>query len=310
MKTTFLKSIKSITFIGFCMLMAWACQNENIEQPDAKTQASTTAQDNSLIVATTQDVMNITANALAAKGLTGGRVAGHHDGDDEDEDDDDDNDNDDRECKPSVSGTFSLDRTHTDSLIYSGKFIIDFGDGSSCPDSTNIRKGKVIDEFTWIISFKDSITFTSTETITFEGFYKDSTQLDGTFIIKSSTGQPTTVETQDAKITYADGTSFSWEGTLTFEYDKKGSRHCKGKFMNVTGALTGITRTGQDFTATITKEIILKRACFKKRWFVPVSGTVEVTTGGATSVIDYGNGSCDKRFTITTAGVVAEHKFH
>jgi len=297
-----------MTFIGFCMLIVWACQNEIADKPDSKMQASNAAEDNSKIVATTQEVMNITANAFASKGLTGGRIAGHDHGDDDDDDDNDDNDT--NECKPSISGTFNLDRTHADSLIYSGTFIIDYGDGSTCSDSTNIRKGKIIDEFIWIVSFKDSITFTSTETITFEGFYKDSTQLDGMFIIKSSTGHPTTVEAQDAKITYADGTFFSWEGTLTYEYDKKGSRHCKGKFMKITGAITGITRTGLDFNANITKEIVLKRACFKKHWHIPVSGTIEVTTGGVTAVIDYGNGSCDKHFTITTAGVSSEHTFH
>jgi hypothetical protein len=305
MKNTLLKSIKSMTLIGFFMLIVWACQDENIDKLDSKTQASNAAQDNSQIVATTQEVMNITANAFTARGLTGGRVAhGDHD------DDDDDNDNNNSgECKPSISGTFSLDRTHPDSLIYSGTFIIDFGDGSSCPDSTNIRKGKVIDEFTWIISFKDSITFTSTETITFEGFYKDSTQLDGKFVIKSSTGHPTTIEAQDAKITYADGTFFSWDGTLSYSYEKSGSRHCKGKLMKVTGALSGTTRAGQEFTATITREIVFKRGCSGRHSFIPVSGTVEVTTGGTTSVIDYGDGSCDKHFTITTGGVPTEHIF-
>src|SRR6187402_1916762 len=144
MKNTILKSIKSMTLIGFFMLIVWACQDENIDKLDSKTQASTAAQDNSQIVATTQEVMNITANAFTAKGLTGGRVAhGDHDDDDNDDNDNGDDNNNPGECKPSISGTFSLDRTHPDSLIYSGTFIIDFGDGSSCSDSTNIRKGKV-----------------------------------------------------------------------------------------------------------------------------------------------------------------------
>ncbi len=305
MKNALLKSVKSMAFIGFFALIAWACQDDNASELTSKTQSSNAAQDNSKIVAVTQDVMNITADAFASKGLTGGRVAGNHDGDDNDDDDD----NDSRGCQPSISGSFNLDRTHPDSLIYTGTFIIDFGDGSTCSDSTHIRKGKVIDQFTWILSFKDSVTFTSIETISFEGFYKDSTQLDGTFVIKSASGQPTTVEAQNAKITYADGTSFSWEGTLAYTYEKFGSRHCKGKTMKLTGALTGTTRLGAEFTATITSEIVFKRGCFGKHSFVPVSGTVEVTTAGVTSVIDYGDGTCDKDYTITTAGILTEHTF-
>ncbi len=116
---------------------------------------------------------------------------------------------------------------------------------------------------------------------------------------QSSTGQPTTVEAQNAKITYVDGSSFNWDGTLTYTYEKSGSRHCMGKTMKVTGALTGITN-----------EIIFKRGCFGKHSFVPVSGTVEVTTAGVTSVVDYGDGSCDKKFTVTTASVLTEHIFN
>ena len=303
MKKALFKSIKSTAIIGFFILTIWACQNDDTVDFSSKTQSSTTAEDNAKIVAATEDVMNITANAFTSQGLTSGRMAGNHDGDDNDNNSDEDSDG----CKPSVSGSFNLDRTHLDSLIYSGTFTIDFGDGSTCADSCHVRKGKVIDTFTIIVSFKDSITFSSTETISFEGFWKDSTQLDGTFVIKSSTGQPTTVETKNAKITYADGTSFSWSGTLSYAYDKKGSRHCKGSFKKVTGSLSGVTRSGAPFTATITKELIYKRGCFGKHSFIPVSGTVDVTTSAITSIIDYGDGRCDKDFTVTTAGIITEH---
>ena len=301
---TFLKFSKPMLWVGFFMLTMWACQNENADEPSMKTQSVTTARDNSQIVAATEDVMNITADAFNSEGFSSGRIAGDH------HDDGDDDDNDDSgKCHPSVSGTFDLDRSHPDSLVYSGTLTIDFGDASTCGDSTHIRRGKIIDHYTIVISYKDSLTFSSTETITFEGFYKDSVQLDGTFIIKSSTGQPTTVEAQNAKITYADGTSFSWSGTLSYVYEKNGSRHCKGKTMKVTGSLSGTTRDGADFTATITKELVYKRGCFGKHFLVPVSGTIDVTTMGVTSTIDYGDGTCDKDFTITTAGVLTEHTF-
>ncbi|MGC4021403.1 MAG: hypothetical protein QM734_05405 [Cyclobacteriaceae bacterium] len=41
-----------------------------------------------------------------------------------------------------------------------------------------------------------------------------------------------------------------------------------------------------------------------------MSGTVDITAAGIESVIDYGDGTCDKiAYTITTAGVVTEHTF-
>jgi len=322
MKNLLIKSLGSFLWISLICLILGACQNEDVDQLTSKEQSEKAAKENSQAVAVTEEVMDITDGIWSSRGFSGGRTAGGDDGEGDHDDDDDDGDDDDKEdhhgdgdhdsrgCKPSISGSFNLDRSHEDSLIYTGTFVVDFGDGSSCEDSTHIRKGKVIDSVTFIISFKDSIYFTSTETITFEGFYKDSVQVDGTFIIKSSTGNPTTVEAQGAKITYGDGTFFSWDGTLTFVYEKKGSRHCKGKTMKITdGSITGTTRTGVDFTATITNEIIFKRGCFGKRFFVPVSGTVEVTTEGVTSTIDFGDGSCDKDFTITAAGVLTAHTF-
>jgi hypothetical protein len=316
MKRPIKKIIGSLAWIALFAVILGACQNDDVAPLTTQQNARLTAKENSQIVAVTEEVMDITDGIFVSRGFSGGRTADGgpgHDGDDDDqgENDDDHGDkhHDSHGCKPSISGSFNLDRTHKDSLIYTGTFVVDYGDGSTCPDSAHVRKGKVMDSITFIVSFKDSITFTSTEVVTFDGFTKDSTATDGKFIIKSASGKPTTVEAVGAKITYADGTSFNWDGTLTFVYEKKGSRHCKGNTMKITeGSIEGTNRAGAEFTATITEEITLKR-CGGKRAFVPVSGTVEITTGGATSTLDYGDGSCDKKFTITTAGETVDHSF-
>jgi len=318
MKRSIRKFMGSLLWIALFAMILGACQNDDVNPLTTQENASASARENSQIVAVTEEVMDITDGIFVSRGFTGGRIADGgpgDDGDDEDEDDGDDNDHgdnhhDSRGCKPSISGSFNLDRSHPDSLIYTGTFVVDYGDGSTCPDSTHVRKGKVIDSITFVVSFGDSIKFASTETITFEGFTKDSTALDGKFIIKTSTGNTTTVEALGAKITFADGTSFSWDGTLTFVYEKRGSRHCRGNTMKITeGSIHGITRSGAEFSATVTKEILFKRGCNGKHHFVPVSGTVDITTGGVTSTLDYGDGSCDKDFTITIAGEVTHHSF-
>ena len=301
MKDSMEKLFRSFLWIGVFAVVLGACVNDDVNPLTTSENAGLAAKENSQIVAVTEEVMDITDGIFVSRGMTGGRTDG---GPGHDEDDHSDS----LGCKPSISGSFHLDRSHPDSLIYTGTFVVDYGYVATCADSANSRRGKVMDSITIIISFGDSITFTSTEKITFEGFYKDSTQLDGKFIIKSSTGNPTTVKAQDAMITYADGTSFGWDGTLTFVYEKDGSRHCEGKTMKITGgSIQGTTREGAEFTTTIIKEIVFKRGCNGRRSFVPVSGTVEVITGGVSSTIDYGDGSCDKDFTITTAGVTTEH---
>jgi len=295
------KVLKSI--ISFCIvaITIWACQKESIVSIPQTAQAKTTqaklaAQDQSQMIAATQTVMSITSGGFGQKGMSGGRIA---DGNNNEEDDDELGG-----CKPSIKRTSALDTSHKDSLIYSGTITIDYGNGSNCSDSTHLRKGKITDAFVYIISFKDSLQFSSSETITFDGFHKDTVQVDGTIIIKSSSAGPTTVEAKDAKITYKDGTSASWHGTLTYHYEKGEDRHWRGSTIRVTGSLSGTTRSGLDFTATITKEIVYQYGCFGKHKFTPVSGTVDVVTGGVTSTVDYGDGTCHTTFTITTGGVV------
>lgn len=309
MKTS---AVRLLIWIAFYALFMWACQKDNIEKRATPAQAAEATLDNTQLVAATQSVMSITGGALAQKGIMGGRTMGddHGDGEHEDGDHGDgkhEDDDDETGCRPSIKGTYSLDTTHPDSLIYSGTIIIDYGDGSTCTDSTHLRTGKILDTYLYIISFKDSIRFSSTETITFEAFHQDTIQVDGTIIIKSSSRKSTVVELQDVKITYEDGTFASWNGTLTYQYEKGKGRHWRGKTIKVTGSLTGSTRAGLDFKATITKEIVYKYGCFRKHKFTPVSGTVEVVVGGVTSTLDYGDGTCHKHCTITTAGNTSEH---
>jgi hypothetical protein len=195
-----------------------------------------------------------------------------------------------------------------DSLVYSGTITIDYGDGSSC-NSTRIRKGKITDTFKYVVVFgDDSISYSSTETITFEGFTKDSTQVDGTFIITSSSGNPKTVEAQNAMITYSDGTSVQWSGILFFTYERGERCKWKDNTISVTGSITGVNRDGVGFTIEITEPVVYKFKCNNHK-FIPVMGIIEVTVGGVLTVVDFGDGDCDRIYSTTVNGETTEHKF-
>ncbi|HEY5822886.1 MAG TPA: hypothetical protein VIT44_00880 [Cyclobacteriaceae bacterium] len=242
------------------------------------------------MVATAQEVLNITSGAFAEQGVTSGRKLSE-------------GRTETGGCKPSVSGSFNLDNSHPDSLIYSGTITVDYSDGSSCPDSVKRQTGKIVDTFLYTLATKNGIRFTSSENISFQGYRKDTIALDGTFIVKSATKQPTTLESQNAKLTYLDGTAANWDGILTFTYDKGDSRDWEDNSVSVTGSLSGASREGAAFTAAIKKEIEYRYNCFKnKHKSFPVSGIIEVTTNGTLSTIDYGDGSCDKKYTIVTSG--------
>jgi len=292
MKKTWVSVMGQTAFIAIALLTASSCKDDdpNLSPEQAKEQSKTTAEDNAQMIATSQEVLDITAGAFAEQGVTSGRklsegrmeMGG---------------------CRPSVSGSFNFDNSHPDSLIYSGTLTIEYGDGSSCPDSVKRHTGKIVDTFLYTLSTKNGIRFTSSEKISFQGYRKDTIALDGTFIVKSATKQPTTFESQNAKITYPDGTAASWNGMLTFTYDKGESRDWEDNSVNVTGSLSGTSREGASFTADITKAIQYTNDCFEGRHkSFPVSGTINVTTNGTLSTIDYGDGSCDKKYTILTDG--------
>jgi hypothetical protein len=289
-----LNFVRIVGLVALIVCFVLSCQREaqddSLQKQVRVQQSIQAAQDNSSMISATQDAVRLTASAFANQGITFGRIA--------------DDDGDDPECKPVVTNNIKVDWTHTDSLIVSGTITIDFGDSTVC-DSTHMRKGKIIDSIMLVVAFKDRTTFKSSEKITFQNYWRDSTQVDGTISVNAATGSPTIVAINGSRIRYHDGTSSSWTGSLVFIHEK----NTTGNTITITGSWSGTTRHGTTFSATITKAIEYKAGCFG-HWhrFIQVSGIVEVVTNGVTSTIDYGDGTCDRVYTITTAGVTTEHR--
>lgn len=302
MKARLMKKLFAATVM---LTIAGSCQKENMTltgSQQAKTSNDVTLS-NSEIVSASQDIADITVNALAGKGIAAGRImpAGRvaHDG-----------------CDPTVTGTFSTYTSH-DSIAIRGKLVIDFGDGTACHDSTTVRKGKIIDSFLLTFSKHDSISFSLTDSISFDGFQKDSIGIEGLFVKSATSWNKFTLDIQNAKVTYGDGTSVNWSGSLAsvITFGGQGSNNDNdddgdsghggnGFTREVTGSVHGTSRDGVDFSATITDALVYKYGCSRK---VPVSGKIDITVGGVTSTVDFGDGTCDKKYTITSNGTTTEY---
>ncbi len=294
------------------VIVSFSCQQDTMNQPPAaqvKANAEMTAKDNSQIVATTQDVLDMTAGAMAGQGVSNGRTSSYGKMSSSNLD-----------CAPTIIGSFTIDRSHVDSLIVSGSLTIDFGTGVACKDSTEIRKGKIKDSFVLIKKLTGMGAFLLKETVTFDGFQKDSIKVDGSFIATSSSALVSTLDIQNARITYADGTFVTWSGNLTDSlrlqatvgghHGDDGDQIDTGShntiIKSVTGSLVGTSRTGANFSAKITKPVLFKYSCSRH---IPVSGSIDLTQGSVQSTVDYGTGTCDKIYTITTGGVTTEYTF-
>ncbi len=289
--------VRSLTWSALFSALLFACdENDNLSPEESRAKTEVAAQDNSEMLAATQEVLDVTSMALLEKGVsggresTGGRLSEHG-----------------FNCYPTISASYDV-KKNADSIVYSGTIVIDFGDGSSCEDSTKVRSGKITDVFKTVITYNDSIPARSTEVITFENYKKDSVELDGVFTSSYSSDGTSTVDIEDAMLTYDDGTSASWSGTLSYFYDHNATLHWKDDTKTLTGSITGTTRTGDSFNAEITNDVLFSYECEGKH-DVPVSGAISINVGGATSEVDYGDGTCDKIYTITANGETTEYTF-
>jgi hypothetical protein len=288
------KSIRIVGLIGMMIAFMLACQNDGLQNsiptPANIKLSSQAALENNAMITATQDAMNVTSNAFASQGLAYGRVA--DEGNDEGDDDD---------CRPKITNTIKINNTNPDSVIISGMITVDFDADTTCHN----RSGKIIDSVFMVLS---KTNYQSYESISFQNYWKDSTNIEGSISVSASKGNPTVVTVNGSKIRYRDGSSSSWSGNLVYTYQKIVSGTTYTRTATLTGSWHGVTRKGTTFSANITKEVDFKGGCFGYiRRLIPVSGTVNITVNGVDSVIDYGDGTCDRTYTVTTAGVSTEH---
>lgn len=294
------KPLNPVRVVGLVTLiigLIFSCTNQDsILNQKSKQMSIQAAQENSLMIAAAQDAVNATGSAFVSQGLNYGRIAdGAHDGEGDDDD-----------CKPKITNTIKVNRTNPDSVIISGTITIDFDADTTCMrgDDDERRSGKIIDSVLIVLS---KTNFKSFESITFQNYWRDSTKIDGSISVEATKGN-TVVKINGSKIKYRDGTSSSWTGNLVFTTQRSGTGNSYVSTRTITGSWSGTTRSGTTFSANITKDVVFKASCFGHRHrFTPVGGTIEVTTNGVASTIDYGDGSCDRVYTITTAGTTTEH---
>jgi hypothetical protein len=168
----------------------------------------------------------------------------------------------------------------------------------------HVRQGKII------IDISDSLTLAgSEETITYQDFYMDSMKIDLTAKITNLGQNP-------------DGSWMiqkDYEQTIT-----KGDVVCVRKNKETQEWIAGFdTRDKSDniyyltgngsvsindtvtYTKTITSPLLFDASCN----FIS-SGVVELTKNGTTAVIDYGDGTCDNKATVTIDGTTEEINLH
>ena len=147
-------------------------------------------------------------------------------------------------------------------------------------------------------------------TITYENFTRGRRIFNGTVnysvnvvgdTTDSSAAIVMTTTMKDFSIKFPDSTSVTLSGTKNIEYvsgfftfwDKTDD------VLKINAQIQGTNRKGEKFSA-VSDNIIIKRNC---NCFFPVSGTKTISfDDGRTYIIDFGDGTCDRMYTVTYNG--------
>lgn len=166
---------------------------------------------------------------------------------------------------------------------------IDFGTSCTRPDG-RVLSGKLI------VHQTDNIrTAGAVRTITHENFFVDDVQVAGTRTWTNN-GQDDngfwsyTKTATDMKLTFADGTTTTWNKTRTSVLIVGGTTLIhRDDVWSSTGTASGVNRQGEVFSATITEPLIKHADC---RWIS--QGTLSLVRGTRSGSLDFGNGDCDR----------------
>lgn len=190
------------------------------------------------------------------------------------------------------------------------KIVMDFGTGCTGRDG-KLRKGKIITVYTGRLIVPGSVAET-----TFDGYSVNGVQVQGTHRVKNeSTAQQSifNITVRNGKLTKANGNYVEWNSTKTItQIEGNGTPFLPlDDVFSIKGESNGTTKKDsllfQWGARTLPDNPLIKR--FTCRWIA--KGKIAIRrTNSDVAVIDYGNGQCDNKATITINGVTLEITLH
>lgn len=185
---------------------------------------------------------------------------------------------------------------------------IDFGTSDClCADNRN-RRGIIT-----IIHFGNKITPGSYRTVTFNNYFVNNYQIEGTHTITANGQNGSgnwnwTITAQNMKITRPGGKFHSWNSTRNREMVAGANTPLlrNDDVFHVTGYANGNNSNGQSYTATIISALRRENSC---KWIV--KGSVQIIPDNKPMrTLDFGTGSCDDKATVTINGNIYNITLH
>jgi hypothetical protein len=195
--------------------------------------------------------------------------------------------------------------------LFPVKVVLDFGTGCVGRDGRN-RKGKIITVYTGRLVNAGSVAET-----TFDGYYINDIHVEGAHRVENkSTSSNWIFETKvtNARLTKPNGNYSEWNSTRTVAQIEGNATPFNplDDIFAVSGEANGGVKRDSAYyqwgARTLADNPLIKK--FVCPWFF-VKGKIAFRRSNAdVAVLDYGNGVCDNKATITIGGVVYEISLH
>jgi len=176
--------------------------------------------------------------------------------------------------------------------------LIDFGNDECIGNDGRIRKGKL--NITYTGRYREEGTVI---TITPENYTVNGNLVQGQKTITNlglnSNGQLHFAIAVNGSVTAPGAWTISWMANRTRTWvEGQSTTILSDDVYEITGSCSGVNRNGVSYTSSITQALRAKLNC---AWLVSGSITLQ-PQDHETRYIDFGNGACDSRFTVTVDG--------
>ncbi len=189
-----------------------------------------------------------------------------------------------------------------DTVSIPHKLTVDFGSTNCLCFDGKYRRGKILVSYSG--RYRDSA---SSHTITPDNYYVNNYKVDGTQTVinkgHNNAGNLTFSIQVNSTIKDTSGNTLTYTSARTREWvageNTTGILGWRDDIYSITGTASGTSFNGTQFTSKITSPLIFALNC---RWVE--EGIIEFKPDGKlTRTIDYGNGNCDNKATVTIAGI-------
>ncbi len=181
--------------------------------------------------------------------------------------------------------------------------LVDFGAEGCTDNKGNTRTGKLVMIF--------SADRKASHTLIMSDFFINGKKVEGTRTVTRTSVTPIThtITLAGGKVTWPDGTFATRESAHTRVWNRTlGDPAAESMVIKQGGTASGVNRNGKNYAVEMISDITFKFGCNSgtRRILLPVSGTKVIKVGEKTITVDFGDGTCDDKATVTSNGETKE----